>query len=164
MPDLTIVVGLGSNLGDRLANLRRAVAELGTTGGLAVLGRSSVFESKPAGGPPQPDYLNAAVLLQCALSPAALRERTACIELALGRVRPDAVRWGPRTMDIDLLWSRGLALDEPALELPHPRLTERAFALQPLLELVPDACDPRTGLGYVSLPAASLALHKVTRL
>jgi 2-amino-4-hydroxy-6-hydroxymethyldihydropteridine diphosphokinase len=164
MPDLTIVVGLGSNLGDRLAHLRRAVAALGTTSGLTVLGRSSVFESKPAGGPPQPDYLNAAVLLQCALSPAALRERCAGIELALGRVRPDAVRWGPRTMDIDLLWARDLVLAEPELELPHPRLTERAFALQPLLELVPDAYDPRTLRAYVSQPAAISALRRVARL
>ena len=164
MPDLTIVVGLGSNLGDRLANLRGAVAELGTTSGLTVLGRSSVFESMAAGGPPQPDYLNAAVLLQSALCPAELCARTAGIEHALGRVRPDAVRWGPRTLDIDLLWSRGLVLEDPELELPHPRLTVRAFALQPLLELVPDACDPRSLRAYVSLPAASQGLRRVARL
>jgi 2-amino-4-hydroxy-6-hydroxymethyldihydropteridine diphosphokinase len=164
MPDLTIVVGLGSNLGDRLANLRRAVGELAAASGLTVLARSSVFETEPAGGPPQPDYLNAAVLLRSALCPAELCARTAGIEQALGRVRPDAVRWGPRTMDIDLLWSEGLVLDEPELQLPHPRLGDRPFALQPLLELVPDACDPRTLRAYLSLPAASRVLRRVARL
>jgi len=164
MAQLKIVLGLGSNLGDRLANLRRAASELAASAHITVLSRSSVVESEAVGGPPQPDFLNAAVLVETALAPADLLATTRSIEAALGRIRPDPERWGPRTMDIDLLWARGLVVDEPDLTLPHPRLSERAFALQPLLELVPDARDPRTGLRYADLPAASWVLRKVAAL
>jgi 2-amino-4-hydroxy-6-hydroxymethyldihydropteridine diphosphokinase len=149
-----VVVGLGSNLGERLASLRAAADALDAVVGVTVCARSSVVAMPPAGGPRQPDYLNAALLLEVTLGPKELLEQTQQVERALGRIRPDPVRWGPRTIDIDLLWSPGLVLATPQLTLPHPRLAERPFALGPLLELAPDAADPITGVAYRSLDSA----------
>lgn len=146
-----VVIGLGSNLGPRLEHLRAAAAALERLRGLSVLKRSSVIETPPAGGPRQPAYLNAAVLAECELAPTDLLAQTQQLEVELGRVRPDPVRWGPRTIDIDLLWSPGVVLELPTLILPHPRLRERVFALGPLLELVPDAADPHGGKSYAKL-------------
>src|SRR5262245_39837193 len=103
--------------------------------GIVVRARSSLYESPPAGGPPQGDYLNMAVAVETRLAPREVLERALAIERALGRVRPDPVRWGPRTIDIDVLWIDGETIDEPGLTVPHPRLAERAFALRPLLDV-----------------------------
>ncbi len=111
-----------------------------------VLARSRIWETRPIGGPPQSDFLNAAVLALWADRPVVLLDRLMAIESVLGRVR--GVRNGPRTIDLDLLWIDGLVVDEPRLVVPHPRLRERAFALAPLLEVVPDAIDPRRGDVY----------------
>jgi 2-amino-4-hydroxy-6-hydroxymethyldihydropteridine diphosphokinase len=100
------------------------------------------------GGPPQPEYLNAAVLLAFDGAPLELLDALLAIEARLGRVR--AERWGPRTIDLDLLWIDGVAVEDARLEVPHPRLRERAFALVPLLEVAPEARDPRTGVRYVA--------------
>ncbi len=159
-----VVLGLGANLGDRLANLRAAVAALRELPQLRVTGRSSVYETPPAGGPPQPDYLNAAVALETHLSPPELLAQVLTIEQSLGRRRPDAIRWGPRPIDIDILWLGQDRWDGPGLTVPHPQLTERPFALLPLLELVPDAVDPTTGRRYDSLPAAQYPLQQVATL
>ena len=148
------VVGLGSNLGDRLDHLRRAAEALGALPSVRPVGRSKVIETPPAGGPPQPDYLNAAVAIRTALAPRDLLDHALAIERRLGRTRPDPVRWGPRTVDIDLLWAEGEPVDVPGLQVPHPRLSERPFALVPLLQLVPDARDPASGKPYRDLPAA----------
>ncbi len=129
-------IGLGANVGDRLTNLREAVRRLEALG--TVLGRSRVFAASAVGGPPQGPYLNAAVALDCDLAPLELLARLQEIEDALGRNRPTEVRWGPRTLDLDLLMAgaRGeLIVDEPALRLPHPRMKERGFALAPLVDL-----------------------------
>lgn len=129
------VVGLGGNLGDRLGTLRAAasrVAELGV-----VRARSTVYETAPVGGPPQPPYLNAALALDTALSPDELMRALLAIEASLGRVR--AEKNGPRTIDLDLLWIDGVTLRTKDLEVPHPRLLSRAFALGPLLEVAPAA-------------------------
>ena len=129
-------IGLGANVGDRLTNLREAVRRLEALG--TIVARSRVYASAAVGGPPQGPYLNAAVLLDCELPPMALLERTQEIEDALGRDRPNEVRWGPRTLDLDLLMAgaRGeVIVDEPTLRLPHPRMKERGFALAPLLDL-----------------------------
>jgi 2-amino-4-hydroxy-6-hydroxymethyldihydropteridine diphosphokinase len=110
---------------------------------------SGVYETAPVGGPPQPAFLNGAILVECTLSPLALLEELQGIEKDLGRTRgPGDVRWGPRVIDLDLLWIDGVALEEPRLVVPHPRLTERAFALVPLLEVAPSARDPRTGAAF----------------
>ncbi|MCB9589563.1 MAG: 2-amino-4-hydroxy-6-hydroxymethyldihydropteridine diphosphokinase [Polyangiaceae bacterium] len=126
------VVGLGTNLGDRLATLRSAREALGVLG--RVVASSGVYETAPI-GPAQPDFLNAAVLLESSLSAPALLENTLQIERNHGRERRE--RWGPRTLDLDLLWSDGPALELPQLTLPHPRVLERAFALMPLLDVFP---------------------------
>ena len=159
-----VVLGLGANLGDRLATLRTAATALDQLDGVRVTARSSVYETPPAGGPAQPDYLNAAVAVETSLTPGELLERLLVIEHRLGRRRPDAVRWGPRTIDIDLLWMNRATFGSPDLEVPHPRLTERAFALVPLLELVPNAAHPISGLRYDSLPAARQTLERVAQL
>lgn len=139
------VVGLGANLGDRLATMRSAAKELGQLARL--LATSRVYETAPI-GPPQGDFLNAAALLECEeRGLPALLEALLDLELRLGRVR--AERWGPRAIDLDLLWAEGVVLESERLLLPHPRLAGRAFALLPLLELVPGAKDPRTGEPYV---------------
>lgn len=139
-----VVIGLGANLGDRAASIRRAMDELGGDRDLIMLRKSPLYESPPAGGPPQGDYLNAAVVIVTSLEARDLLDRLLDIERRLGRTRPDAVRWGPRVIDLDLLWIEGEAVDEPGLCVPHARLLERAFALRPLLDVAPDAADPRT--------------------
>jgi 2-amino-4-hydroxy-6-hydroxymethyldihydropteridine diphosphokinase len=151
------VIGLGANLGDRKAALRRAIEALSFVGNLAAA--SSLYETAPVGGPPQPRYLNAAIRLRTALEPRALLEALLAIERAEGRERRE--RWGPRSLDLDILWIDGFSMDEPGLTVPHPRLAQRAFALLPMLEVAPDATDPRTGRPLVEL-AASLDSSGVT--
>jgi 2-amino-4-hydroxy-6-hydroxymethyldihydropteridine diphosphokinase len=107
---------------------------------------SRVYETKPVGGPAQEDFLNAALLVTTAVEPLALLDELQAIEIDLGRVRD--VRWGPRTIDLDVLWIDGLAVDHPRLVVPHPRLVLRSFALAPLLDVVPDAIDPLTKERY----------------
>jgi 2-amino-4-hydroxy-6-hydroxymethyldihydropteridine diphosphokinase len=162
--DRRAVIGLGSNLGDRLATIDAAIAAITADPDQRLVARSPIYESPPAGGPEQGDYLNGAVLIVTALPARAILDRALAIEAGLGRTRPDSVRWGPRTIDLDLLWIEGEARAEPGLEIPHPRLFERAFALRPLLDVAPDARDPRTGEPLARLPAASapLRLHAPT--
>jgi 2-amino-4-hydroxy-6-hydroxymethyldihydropteridine diphosphokinase len=145
-------LGLGSNLGDRWAHLRHAAAALPD-----VVAASSVYETDPLGGPPgQGPYLNCVLALETALSARALLEAAATAEKAGGRVR--AERWGPRTLDVDLLWIDGVTVDEPDLVVPHPRMWERAFVLVPLAELAPDLVPPER------IAAASGAVHPVGKL
>jgi 2-amino-4-hydroxy-6-hydroxymethyldihydropteridine diphosphokinase len=132
-------LGLGSNLGDRLANLQRAVERLRSRG-VRVLRSSRVYETEPVGGPPQPDYLNAVLEVETELDPRALLSACLEVEAELGRTRRQ--RWGPRTIDIDLLTYDDLRIEEPGLEVPHPRMHQRAFVLVPLLELVADTTLP----------------------
>jgi 2-amino-4-hydroxy-6-hydroxymethyldihydropteridine diphosphokinase len=155
-----MVLGLGSNLGDREGNIAAAIEALAEDLALGVRAASPLYETPPAGGPPQGDYLNGAVLLVSACSARDVLERCLKVERSLGRIRPDPVRWGPRTIDVDLLWIEGKTADEADLTVPHPRLAERPFALRPLLDLAPDAVDPRTGEPYAGLPAARAPLRK----
>ena len=135
-----VYLGLGSNLGDRLETLARAVRLLGARPGLTVTASSGVWETAPVGGPEQPEFLNAVVRASSELSPSDLLETCHDVESALGRVRE--VRWGPRTIDIDILLIDERVVDEPDLEVPHPRMTQRAFVMLPLLELAPDVALP----------------------
>jgi 2-amino-4-hydroxy-6-hydroxymethyldihydropteridine diphosphokinase len=128
-------VALGSNLGDRLAMLQRAVDLLDARPGVDVVRSSRVYETEPV-GPPQPDFLNAVVEIHTDLEPRVLLETCLSVEAELGRVRGE--RWGARTIDIDLLTYDELAVDEPDLVIPHPRMHERGFVLAPLGELDPD--------------------------
>lgn len=164
MPDASAktddyVLGLGSNLGDRLASLRAAVAEL-EANNIRLLAKSRVYQTPPV-GPPQPDFFNAAIRIEAPIAAEALIGIVMAVERRLGRVRPDPVRWGPRTMDIDVLWNASGAIASPGLMVPHPRLHERAFALIPLLDVAPDAADPRTGQRYAELAAARETLEEV---
>lgn len=132
-------LGLGANLGDRLAGLQRAV-DLLDAEGVGVVASSRVWETEPVGGPDQPDYLNAVVRVETELEPMQLLAACQRVERALGRVRE--VRWGPRTIDIDVLLFGDVTIEDPTLTLPHPRMLERAFVLLPLLELDPDPVLP----------------------
>ena len=162
--DRLVVLGLGSNLGDRAANLKAAAQAIEILGNVRLVARSSVYETPPAGGPAQADYLNAAVLVETELPFPVLMDAALAIERNLGRIRPDRVRWGPRTLDVDLLWCNLECCDDEATLVPHPRLTERPFALVPLLELCPNASDPRRGIPYSELPAARAEVRRVGAL
>jgi len=131
-------IGLGSNLGDREATLREALRRLDAVEGIAVVAVSSFRETDPVGKVEQPRFVNAAAELETSLAPRELLDRLLEAELALGRDRTKEERWGPRTLDLDLLLYGDVTIDEPGLEVPHPRLPERAFVLEPLLELDPD--------------------------
>lgn len=137
------VIGLGSNVGDRLENLRAALRELAELGSL--IGVSALYDTDPV-GPPQARFLNAAVRLATSVEPRALLPELLAVEQRLGRERRE--RWGPRTLDLDMLWVGGFLCDDVGLTVPHPELRRRAFALVPLLDVAPDATDPRDGVAY----------------
>ncbi len=141
-PTVRAFVGLGSNLGDRTAHLRRAVDQLRAASSLPVTAVSHVYETEPVGGPEdQGPYLNLVVQLAVPPGTDPYRLLTVChrLEAAAGRVR--SVRWGPRTLDADVLFVDGVVLDDPELTLPHARWRERRFVLAPLAELAPDLAD-----------------------
>jgi len=129
------LLGLGSNLGDRLATLRSATAALAASAGVRAVRASSVWASAPMGEAARFEFLNAALALETNLAPRALLALALAVEQAHGRVR--AERWGPRTLDIDILWLDGLAVDAPGLTVPHPGLAQRGFVLRPVAELAP---------------------------
>jgi len=129
-------LGLGSNLGDREALLRAAIAALDATPGVRVTSISSLYETPPWGPVPQGPYLNACVALDTTLSPRELLTLCLAIERDHGRER--AIRWGPRTLDMDVLLYGDESIDEEGLIVPHPRMAERAFVLVPLAEIAPD--------------------------
>jgi 2-amino-4-hydroxy-6-hydroxymethyldihydropteridine diphosphokinase len=133
-------LGLGSNLGDRHETLQRGI-DLLAEHGVTTLASSSVWETDPVGGPEgQPAFLNAVIRVETDADPRALLEAARAAEAACGRVR--TVRWGPRTLDVDVLLVDGYTSDDPDLTVPHPRIAERAFVVLPLLELDPDARLP----------------------
>jgi 2-amino-4-hydroxy-6-hydroxymethyldihydropteridine diphosphokinase len=133
-------LGLGSNLGGRLANLEQAVSSLGREGEVRVVRSSRVYETDPVGGPEQPDFLNAVIEVETSLDPHELLSRCLSVEREMGRARVE--RWGPRVIDIDVLTYDDVEVDEPGLTIPHPRMHERGFVLVPLLELVADPVLP----------------------
>lgn len=135
-PATQAFLGLGSNLGDREALLRAAVAELDAADGVRIVAKSSLYETPPWGPVPQGPYLNLCVGIETALSASELLELCLAIERVHGRER--LVRWGPRTLDIDLLVYGEARIDEPKLVVPHPRMLERAFVLVPLAEIAGD--------------------------
>ena len=138
-PTRRAFLALGSNLGDRRSHLRRAVDQLRAGSVPAVTAVSQVYETDPVGGPDdQGPFLNLVVELAVpvALDPYRLLEQCHRLEAVAGRVR--TVRWGPRTLDADVVWIDGITLDDPDLVLPHPRWRERRFVLAPLAELAPD--------------------------
>jgi 2-amino-4-hydroxy-6-hydroxymethyldihydropteridine diphosphokinase len=145
-------VGLGANIGPREVTLLRAVDLLAEADDVEVLAVSQLRETDPVGMVNQPRFLNGAARIDTSLPPRTLLELLLRIEQCLGRVREE--RWGPRTVDLDLLVYGDVTVDEPGLRVPHPRLHERRFALEPLAELDPELVVP--GLGAVSGALAAL--------
>jgi 2-amino-4-hydroxy-6-hydroxymethyldihydropteridine diphosphokinase len=141
----TAWVGLGSNLGDRAANLRSGLHDLGKAGPVVITALSAFIETEPEGPPGQGRYLNAAATLTTTLGPRPLLETLLAIERTHGRRREDEVRYGPRTLDLDLLMYGDLIIDEPELTVPHPRMHERLFVLVPLAQIAAEVRHP--GLG-----------------
>ena len=139
----TAFIALGSNLGDRAAHLRHAAEAMNALPGTTVVRVSHHYETDPVGPPGQGPYLNAAAEICTELSPRDLLEGLLRIEREAGRDRSsDAVRWGPRPLDLDLLLYDDSMLNDPGLTLPHPRMHERAFVLQPLAEIAPNTRHP----------------------
>ena len=146
-------IGLGSNLGDRAGVIADAVSALGSHPEIEVVRVSTLRETEPWGPVEQPRFLNGAVAVETAIAPRALLGVLLDVERRLGRVRHE--RWGPRTIDLDLLLYGDAVIDEPGLTVPHPRLRERAFVLEPLLELDRSLVVP--GQGPVAGLLAALA-------
>ena len=141
-PDLTSAyIGIGSNVGERREFARRAVQELDSADGITVRETSSLYETSPVGGPPQRSFVNMVARIETELSPQELLAAVKGIETKLGR-DSSAIRWGPRVVDLDILTFGDEKLNEPDLEIPHPRIAERRFVLVPLLEIDPEAADP----------------------
>ena len=139
MNSVKTAIALGSNLGDSLSILENALLELAQTPGIILVSQSRWYQTKPI-GPAQPDYLNGCAILQVELTPQELLNTLLDIENKFGRVRLE--KWGPRTLDLDLLLYGDIILDTPNLQIPHPRMRERAFVLVPLAEIAPDWLDP----------------------
>lgn len=141
-------IALGSNIGDSRAILEATWEILGKTPGVIPQAISSYYQTK-AVGPPQPDYLNACASLQVEIIPQQMLAILLAIEQKFGRVRQE--RWGPRTLDLDLLLFDDLILETPTLQIPHPRMRERAFVLVPLAEIVPNWVEPVSGRAIADL-------------
>lgn len=138
----TAYMGMGSNLGERSSLLKRSLELLQQKYPLSISTVSPLYETEPVGGPPQGLYLNACAAIETNLSPVLLLRAMQEVEIKLGRVRTR--RWGPRTLDLDLLLYDTLIMQTPTLILPHPRMTERLFVLSPLSDIVPDLVIPGT--------------------
>lgn len=147
-----VYVGLGSNLGDRVARLREALRALGALPKTELVAVSPLYETSPVGGPPQGAFLNAVAQLLTELPPRRLLQELLALEVRAGRVR-GAERNAPRPLDLDLLLYGDLRLEEPGLVVPHPRLAERAFVLEPLCELAPELVHPSLGEPIAGLAA-----------
>ena len=135
-----VYVGLGSNLGNRRENLVNAINRIGANTGIQVKDKSGFFETAPVGGPPQPDYVNCAIELETEIEPQTLLKEFNKIERELGR-KP-GVRWGPRIVDLDILLYGDKIVNDHNLKIPHERMHERTFVLEPLCDISPDIKHP----------------------
>ncbi|HSK15622.1 MAG TPA: 2-amino-4-hydroxy-6-hydroxymethyldihydropteridine diphosphokinase [Gaiellaceae bacterium] len=139
---VTAYVGLGANLGDRARTIGRAVALLDATPGVDVVAVSALRQTDPVGYGDQPRFLNGVAAVETGLGPRELLDRLLAVERELGRVRGQGPRYGPRAIDLDLLLHGDAVVDEAGLVVPHPRLAERRFVLEPLWELAPELVLP----------------------
>lgn len=165
-PEADVLVGMGSNVGDRLAHLRAAVAALDAADGVRVVAASPVYETEAhvrPGAPPQRDHLNAVVRLAVARAPLDLLALVRAMERAAGR-DPDAPPWSPRPLDLDVLLWGDDALDLPGLTVPHPRMAARRFVLAPLADLVPERVVAGTGQTVAGLLASTPDASRVRRV
>jgi 2-amino-4-hydroxy-6-hydroxymethyldihydropteridine diphosphokinase len=143
-----VAIALGSNLGDSRSIIRSTLHTLAETSRIALKAYSHYYQTK-AVGPPQPDYLNVCALLSTELDPQTLMHTLLDIEARFGRVRRE--RWGPRLLDLDLLLFDGLIINQPELQIPHPRMHVRAFVLAPLAEIAPNWIEPISGEAIATL-------------
>lgn len=134
-------IGLGSNIGDKLANLKKAIEGLGKIQGTKVLTVSSLYKTEPVGGVEQDWFVNAVAEVETSLTPRELLNKLLYIEKDLGRVRD--IKWGPRVIDLDIILYDDLVMDEEGLSIPHPYLHKRGFVLVPLAEIAPKVIHPR---------------------
>lgn len=163
MKEQTAYLGFGSNLGDSLSTLRQARQTLHADPQLRVAASSPLYRTTPVGGPPdQPDYLNGALKVVTTLNPLELLSRCQTIEERFGRQR--VIRWDARTLDIDLLLYADQIIDSTELQLPHPRMAERGFVLQPLCDLTPELLHPQQNLTLAALLENISPLQGVHRL
>ena len=160
---VTVAIAMGSNQGDRVANLRRALAEMESRGVIADARASHAYETPPEGAGDGGPFANAAVSGLSRMDPRDLLESLLAIESTLGRVRVPGRHGGPRVIDLDLVLHGDAVIDEPGLSVPHPRFARRAFVLVPLAEIAPDLVEPRSGRPLHSLLAA-LAPQPLPRL
>ncbi|MGL4595736.1 MAG: 2-amino-4-hydroxy-6-hydroxymethyldihydropteridine diphosphokinase [Thermoguttaceae bacterium] len=150
-----VLIGIGANLGERESTILAAWCELGKTHGCRTIRLSSLYETEGVGGPPnQPLYLNAVGVLHTTLSPLSLLDRLQEIETKYGRTRNE--RWGPRTIDLDILLFSREIIDLPRLIVPHPRMLERLFVLKPALEVAAEWIYPNTNKSLLEI---SIILH-----
>ncbi len=150
-------LGIGSNLGDRLANLQSALDGLRSRTGIRVVAVSRVYETDPVGGPEQPEYLNAVVAVETSRPARDLLQIAQELETAAQRVRVE--RWGPRTLDVDVLLVGDETIAEPDLQVPHPRLWERGFVVEPLRDVAPaGTIPPETPVRWAGVRPTDLAL------
>jgi len=138
-PTRQAVIGVGSNLGDRAAAIESALARLRQASDIKLVVPSAIFETQPVGVTDQPAFLNLVVGVETTLTPEALLETLLSVERTAGRRRENEMRWGPRVLDLDLLLFEGETRTGPGLELPHPRMWERAFVLAPLMDFFANA-------------------------
>ena len=161
-PARDLVLALGSNLGDRMAHLQGAIGSLDGDG-ITITAVSGIFETAPVGGPEQDAYLNAVLTAESVLPAPEILARCAAAEAAAGRVR--TVRWGPRTLDVDIITYGDLTSAGPDLTLPHPRAHERPFVLVPWLDVDPAAALPGWGpVANLPAAAATAGVHRRTEL
>ena len=158
----TAYVGLGSNLGDRAGNIRRALDMLDRSDDLSVLAISSLYETEPEGYEDQNWFVNAAAQIKAALSPGELLELFKEIERTIGR--KESVRWGPREIDLDLLFYDQLCFESPDVTIPHPRMHQRKFVLAPLAEIAAEVLHPILGKTVETLLAELQTSKSVRRL
>jgi len=156
-------IGLGSNLGDRELKLLLAVAELGKLPGTRVTALSSFYETEPVGDLPQDNFYNAAARIATSLSPLELLDRLKRLEVEVFHRVPSG-HWGPRSMDLDILLYGDLVLSSDRLTIPHPRLAERRFALQPLADIAPSLVHPSLGRSIAELLASLDTTERVVRI
>ncbi len=158
----TVAVGLGANLGDARASVLAAIRVLDLLPTTRVLSASRLYRTPAWGQTDQPDFMNAAVLLETSLGARALLDRLLAIERDFGRDRASGERWGPRTLDLDLLLFGNAVINEPGLQVPHPHLHERAFALLPLAEIGPELTIPGRGMvGELACGMASSGIEAI---